>query len=54
MQNESESDAVTDRHGVSPEDVSTTAEEVEQPKIKTVAKSVEDGDFCSHERLVCP
>ena len=44
---------MTDRHGVAPEDVSTVTVEVEQPKIKTVVKCVEDGDFYSHERPVC-
>ena len=51
--NELVSDAVTDRHGVSPEDVSTVTVEVERPKIKTVVKCTEDGDFYSHERFVC-
>ena len=31
----------------------TVTVEVEQPKIKTVAKCTEDGDFYSHERPVC-
>ena len=53
QQNESESDAVTDRHGVPPEDVSTVTVDVERPKIKTVVKCVEDGDFYCHERRVC-
>ena len=34
------------------EDVSTVTVEVEQPKIKTVVKCMEDGDFYSHERPV--
>ena len=37
-QNESESDAITDRHGVPPEDASTVTVEVERPTIKTVAR----------------
>ena len=41
------------RHGVPPEDVSTATVEVQQPKIKTIAKCMEDGDFYYHERLVC-
>ena len=54
QQNESESDAATDRHGVPPEYVSTVTVEVEQPKIRTVVESREDGDFHSHERPVRP
>ena len=53
QQTESESDAVTDIHGVPPEDVSTVTVEVEQTKIKTVVKCMENGDFYSHERPVC-
>ena len=52
VQNESESDAVADRHGVPPE-VSTVTVEVERSEIKTVVKCMEGGDFHSHERLVC-
>ena len=48
-QNESESDAVTDRHGVPPEDVSTAT----VSKTKTVVKFMENGDFYSHESPVC-
>ena len=51
-QNEPESDAVTDRHGVPPEDVRTVTVEVARPKIKTVVKCMEDGGFYSHGRLV--
>ena len=54
QQNETESDAVTDRHGLPPKDVSTVTVEVEQPKIKTIVKCMEDGDFYSHEACVCP
>ena len=46
-------DAVTDRRAVPPEDASTVTVEVKQPKIKTVVKCMEDGDFNPHERLVC-
>ena len=53
QQNESESGAVTNKHGFPPEDVSTVTVEVEQPKIKTVVKCMEDGDLHSHERTVC-
>ena len=38
---------------VQPEDVSTVTVEAEQPKIKTVVKCIEDGDFYSQEKLVC-
>ena len=44
---------MTDRHGVPPEDVSTVTVDVEQPKIKTVVKCMEDGDVCCHETPVC-
>ena len=48
-----EPDAVGNGMVVQPEDVSTVTVEVEQPKIKTVVKCMEDRDFYSHERLVC-
>ena len=38
---------------VFPEDVSTVTVEVEQPKSGPVVKCMVDGDFYSHERLVC-
>ena len=44
---------MTDRHGFPPDDVSTVTVEVERPKIKTVVKCREDGDFYSHEKLMC-
>ena len=44
---------MTDRHGLPPEDVSSVTVEVDRPKIKTVVKCMEDGDFYSHERPVC-
>ena len=44
--NESESDAVTDWHGV-------PRRRLHRYSIKTVVKCVEDGDFYSHERPVC-
>ena len=55
MQNEFESDALTDSHGVPPEDVSTVTVEVEQPKIKTVGKCMENDEILfSREACVCP
>ena len=45
--------AVTDRHGLPPEDVSTVTVEVERPQMETVVKCMEECDFNSHERLMC-
>ena len=51
VQNESESDAAG-YSMVFPEDVPTVTVEVEEPKIKTVVKCMEDNDVYSHGRAV--